>query len=290
MPGSPLADLTPGEVTLADGKLVSKNDASRSVSIADAMRHSAVDRIEREETYNPSNDVTRANNTHAAIFAEVKVDEQLGVIRVTRVVSAIAAGRILNRKTASSQILGGVVWGIGMALHEETLIDHRVGRIMNANIADYHVPVNADVHDIQGHLRRRARRQQSASASRGSARSALSALRRRLRTRSTTRPESACATCRLRLISWCESYGLAEGALGQLFGTEEAPPAGRAQPVCRSPSVDQTSLASSVISALRTFETGQFFSASRAKSWKAASAIPDTVARKVRAERLIRKP
>ena len=71
------------------------------------------------------------------------------MIRVTRVVSAIAAGRILNAKTASSQILGGVVWGIGMALHEETLIDHKVGRIMNANIAEYHVPVNADIHDIK---------------------------------------------------------------------------------------------------------------------------------------------
>ena len=91
----------------------------------------------------------RAHNTHSAIFAEVKVDEQLGVIRVTRVVSAVAAGRILNTKTARSQILGGVVWGIGMALHEETLIDHRFGRIMNANIAEYHVPVNADVHDIE---------------------------------------------------------------------------------------------------------------------------------------------
>jgi hypothetical protein len=52
-------------------------------------------------------------------------------------------------KTASSQILGSVVWGIGMALHEETLIDHRFGRIINANIAEYHVPVNADVHDIR---------------------------------------------------------------------------------------------------------------------------------------------
>ena len=83
------------------------------------------------------------------MFAEVKVDEQLGVIRVTRVVSAVAAGRILNPKTAGSQILGGVVWGIGMALHEETLIDHRFGRIMNANIAEYHVPVHADVHDIK---------------------------------------------------------------------------------------------------------------------------------------------
>jgi xanthine dehydrogenase YagR molybdenum-binding subunit len=149
MPGSPLANIAPGEVTLADGKLISKGDASRSVSITDAMRHAAVDRIEQEKTYNPSNDVARAHNTHSAIFAEVKVDEQLGVIRVTRVVSAIAAGRILNTKTASSQILGGVVWGIGMALHEETLIDHRVGRIMNANIAEYHVPVNADIHDIR---------------------------------------------------------------------------------------------------------------------------------------------
>ncbi len=149
MPGSPLANMTSDEVALTDGKLVSKGDASRFVSIADAMRHSAVDRIEQEKTTNPSNDTTRAHNTHAAIFAEVKVDEQLGVIRVTRVVSAVAAGRILNTKTASSQILGSVVWGIGMALHEETLIDHRVGRIMNANIAEYHVPVNADIHDIR---------------------------------------------------------------------------------------------------------------------------------------------
>ena len=149
MPNSPLANMAPDEVALADGKLMSKGDASRSVSIADAMRHGAVDRIEQEKTTNPTDDPTHSHNTHAAIFAEVKVDEQLGVIRVTRVVSAVAAGRILNTKTASSQILGSVVWGIGMALHEETLIDHRLGRIINANIADYHVPVNADVHDIE---------------------------------------------------------------------------------------------------------------------------------------------
>jgi len=148
MPGSPLANMAPGAVALADGKLVSKGDTARSVSIADAMRHSAVDRIEREITTNPGEDA-RAHNTHSAIFAEVKVDEQLGVIRVTRVVSAIAAGRILNTKTATSQIVGSVVWGIGMALREETLIDHRDGRIVNANIAEYLVPVNADVEDIK---------------------------------------------------------------------------------------------------------------------------------------------
>src|SRR5207248_7338946 len=128
---------------------VSRGDASRAVSIAEAMRHSGVDRIEEERSTTFADDGTLAHNTHSAIFAEVKVDEQLGVVRVTRVVSAVAAGRILNTKTASSQIVGGVVWGVGMALHEETLVDHNFGRIMNANIAEYHVPVNADVHDIE---------------------------------------------------------------------------------------------------------------------------------------------
>jgi len=149
MPNSPLTDAAPDGVALADGKLVSKRDASRAVSIAEAMRHGGVDRIDEQKTTTFADDGSHAHNTHSAIFAEVKVDEQLGVIRVTRVVSAIAAGRILNTKTASSQIIGGVVWGIGMALHEETLLDHKFGRIMNANIAEYHVPVNADVHDIK---------------------------------------------------------------------------------------------------------------------------------------------
>jgi len=149
IPNSPLANATADDVARSEGRLVSKRDASRAVSIADAMRQGNVDRIEQEKTTEPAQDGTKANNTHAAIFAEVKVDEQLGVVRVMRVVSAVAAGRILNTKTASSQVLGGVVWGIGMALHEETLIDHKFGRIMNANIAEYHVPVNADVHDIK---------------------------------------------------------------------------------------------------------------------------------------------
>ena len=61
-----------------------------------------------------------ARNTHSAIFAEVEVDEEFGTVRVTRVVNAIAAGRIINPKTARSQVMGGIVWGIGLALHEET--------------------------------------------------------------------------------------------------------------------------------------------------------------------------
>jgi xanthine dehydrogenase YagR molybdenum-binding subunit len=149
IPGSPLADATVENVALADGKIVSKQDASCAVSIAEAMRQGGADRIDEERSTTFDDDGSQAHNTHSAVFAEVKVDEQIGIIRVTRIVSAIAAGRILNTKTATSQIIGGVVWGIGMALHEETLIDHRFGRIMNANIAEYHVPVNADVHDIE---------------------------------------------------------------------------------------------------------------------------------------------
>jgi xanthine dehydrogenase YagR molybdenum-binding subunit len=149
MPNAPLAGAKLDDVTLRDGKLVNKQDAARAVPIADIMRAGKVDRVAQEKTNSFKEAGSYARNTHSAIFAEVKVDEELGVVRVTRVVNAVAAGRILNLKTAHSQIMGSVVWGIGMALHEETLFDHRFGRVMNANIAEYHVPVNADVHDIK---------------------------------------------------------------------------------------------------------------------------------------------
>jgi xanthine dehydrogenase YagR molybdenum-binding subunit len=149
MPNSSFMDTKADSVSLKDGKLVSNGNAQAIVSIADLMRHAKVDRIEQQTTTAPNEDKKHARNTHSAIFAEVKIDEQIGIIRVTRVVSAIAGGRIISPKTAHSQIMGGVVWGIGMALHEETLVDHNFGRIMNANIAEYHVPVNADVQDIK---------------------------------------------------------------------------------------------------------------------------------------------
>ncbi|WP_407176562.1 xanthine dehydrogenase family protein molybdopterin-binding subunit [Bradyrhizobium sp. STM 3562] len=149
MPGSPLSGLAPDDVVLVDGALASKSDGGRVVAVADVMRHGKMERLEKERSSDFKEDDKHARNTHSAVFAEVKVDEELGVIRVTRVVSAVAAGRIINTKTAASQIMGGVVWGIGMALHEEALTDHAFGRVMNANIAEYHVPVNADVHDIK---------------------------------------------------------------------------------------------------------------------------------------------
>ncbi len=80
---------------------------------------------------------------------EVKVDPDLGTVKVTRVIEATACGKIMNPLTSHSQEIGGVVWGIGMALQEATEIDHRYGRMMNASLEGYHVPTNADVHEIE---------------------------------------------------------------------------------------------------------------------------------------------
>ncbi|MGZ5813151.1 MAG: xanthine dehydrogenase family protein molybdopterin-binding subunit, partial [Xanthobacteraceae bacterium] len=146
--GSPLADAKLDDVLFAEGKIRHKADQHREISIADVMRAGKADRIEKEASAEPNSNSKYSHFAHSAVFAEVKVDEQLGVIRVTRVVSAVAAGRILNPKLAGSQILGAVVGGIGMALQEETVTDHRFGRFMTHNLADYHVPVNADVHAI----------------------------------------------------------------------------------------------------------------------------------------------
>ncbi|MEJ7624110.1 MAG: xanthine dehydrogenase family protein molybdopterin-binding subunit [Pyrinomonadaceae bacterium] len=87
--------------------------------------------------------------SHGAQFVEVRVDEDLGIVKVSRVVQATAAGKIINPKGAHSQEIGGVVWGVGMALTEQTEIDNRIGRIMNPNLGGYHVPVNADIHEIE---------------------------------------------------------------------------------------------------------------------------------------------
>jgi xanthine dehydrogenase YagR molybdenum-binding subunit len=113
------------------------------------MRLAGVGAIEAEATAAPRAIQKRYSSySHSAVFAEVRVDEDLGIAHVARVVAAVAAGRILNPKTARSQILGGIVWGIGMALEEESIIDHAFGRIVNHNFAEYHVPVNTDVGDI----------------------------------------------------------------------------------------------------------------------------------------------
>lgn len=90
-----------------------------------------------------------SSHSFGADFAEVRVDPDLGEVRVTRFVGVFGAGRILNRKTAVSQMRGGIIWGISQALFEETYMDERFGRYVNQNLGEYHVAVNADIPDIQ---------------------------------------------------------------------------------------------------------------------------------------------
>ncbi|MGO9567300.1 MAG: xanthine dehydrogenase family protein molybdopterin-binding subunit [Desulfomonilaceae bacterium] len=148
--GSPLANSKPDDVTFLGGQIRSRNEPFRSVSIIEAMRNGGLGAIEEKASAEPIPEQMKYSRfTHSAIFAEVKIDQDLGTVRVTRVVSAVAGGRILNPKTARSQVLGSIVMGIGTALEEESVIDHAIGRFMTHNLADYHVPVNADVHDIE---------------------------------------------------------------------------------------------------------------------------------------------
>ncbi|MBO1076080.1 xanthine dehydrogenase family protein molybdopterin-binding subunit [Roseomonas marmotae] len=151
MEGSPLANADLQHVVFSQGRIALHSDPARAVSYADAMRAAGLQKLEVEETAQPDPKVQQeySSYTHAAVFAEVRVDEELGTVRVTRIVDAVAAGRIINPKTARSQIIGGVVFGIGMALTEETMADHALGRFMNHNLAEYHVPVNADVPEIE---------------------------------------------------------------------------------------------------------------------------------------------
>ena len=149
-PGSPLGRAGLDDVEFRGGRVVLRTDAAAGVTYADAMRAEGVEQIHHEETVAPNKKFKKdySSYTHSAVFAEVRVDEELGVVRVTRIVDAICAGKIINPKTARSQIIGGVVFGIGMAMHEETLNDPVIGRFMNHNLAEYHVPVNADILDI----------------------------------------------------------------------------------------------------------------------------------------------
>ena len=150
MPDSPVASASFDDVVFADKTIQLKNDPSVSVSLQAVVDSNGGAAVRQTSTGLPNmlkqRKYTRA--AHSAVFAEVYVDEDLGTVKVTRIVSAIAGGRVLNPKTARSQILGGMVWGISKALEEESVMDHQFGRIMNHSLAEYHMAVNADVHTL----------------------------------------------------------------------------------------------------------------------------------------------
>lgn len=151
LPSSPLAKARFDDIEFSGGALRVSSQPGVAVPITEILAGSGEQRLEEKYLMLPNmlKQMKYQRSTHSAVFCEVRVDPEFGTVRVTRVVSAIAAGRIINAKTAQSQIIGGVVWGIGQALHEETHCDHRFGRFMNHNLGEYHVSVNADIHDIE---------------------------------------------------------------------------------------------------------------------------------------------
>jgi xanthine dehydrogenase YagR molybdenum-binding subunit len=145
-PGSPLNGLRPEEVSVGDGRMFHSGEPARAESYQDLLRRRAWGNLEAQQTWSPDDADTRFSmSAYGAVFAEVAVDEKLGTVRIRRIYACYDAGRIINPKLAHSQAIGGMVGGIGMALLEGTQLDYRDGRIVNANMSDYLVPVNADV-------------------------------------------------------------------------------------------------------------------------------------------------
>jgi xanthine dehydrogenase YagR molybdenum-binding subunit len=102
-----------------------------------------------------------------AVFVEVRVDASLGTVRVRRTVGVYSAGRIVNPKTATSQMTGGMIWGIGQALLERSEVDARLGRFVSKNLAGYLVPANLDVGHLEAHFVEEYDRHASAIGARG---------------------------------------------------------------------------------------------------------------------------
>jgi xanthine dehydrogenase YagR molybdenum-binding subunit len=151
---SPLFGAGNAGVIARDGRLFRRDDESRSESYADILGRAGLAQIEGRgaSAADPAAQSTYAMFAHGAVFAEVKVDPDLGQMRVTRVVGAFAAGRIINPRMVRSQLCGGMIWGVSFALHEQAIMDPRSGRPMNPNLGEYHIPVNADVPSLEAIL------------------------------------------------------------------------------------------------------------------------------------------
>lgn len=141
---SPLQKSEKKDLEFRNGVLTEKGSKS-SEKIGDLLKRNNMPKLEVTAKSTPAKDDKYAKRSFGVQFAEVEVEPDLGRVHVTRMLGAYAAGKILNEKTARSQMLGGMIWGMGMTLFEETLMDHKLGRIVNNDFAEYHIPVHADM-------------------------------------------------------------------------------------------------------------------------------------------------
>ena len=146
---SPVAGASVDDLELSDGFVRLRSAPHRQIAVPALLARNRLERLVVEGDAKPGDEKKRYSmHSFGAQFAEVRVDPELAQIRVTRFVGAYAAGRILNMKTARSQALGGITMGIGMALMEATRIDPNTGRVVNSNVSEYVMPVNADIPDL----------------------------------------------------------------------------------------------------------------------------------------------
>jgi xanthine dehydrogenase YagR molybdenum-binding subunit len=146
---SPLHGATAEDIHTKDGKLFLKSNPEKSETITTLIARNGNTPVEAMATSEmPKDRDSFTSHSWGAIFAEVAVDADTHMVQVRRMVGTYDIGTLINQKTGTNQLIGGVVWGVSMALYEETLIDPIYGRTVNENFAEYHVPVNADIHEI----------------------------------------------------------------------------------------------------------------------------------------------
>ncbi len=150
-PTSQLYNAKAQDVVAKGGMLQLKSTPSRAEALSLSVGRNKGQAIEASGSAEPSQEAERSLSAHSwgAVFAEVAVDDSTHMVEVRRVVATYDIGKLLNKKTGVSQLEGGIVWGIGTALTEETVLDNTYGRIVNNNLAEYHVPVNADTRKIE---------------------------------------------------------------------------------------------------------------------------------------------
>jgi xanthine dehydrogenase YagR molybdenum-binding subunit len=146
---SPLYGANADEVVVENGAAYLLTEPSKRETVAAIVQRHGKGPVDATADAAPGDEKTKYSmHAFGAVFVEVHIDEELGEIRVPRVVGTYGVGKLMNRKTGHSQLMGGIVWGISLALLEKTVMDSRTGRAVNGNLAEYHVPVNADIGTI----------------------------------------------------------------------------------------------------------------------------------------------
>jgi xanthine dehydrogenase YagR molybdenum-binding subunit len=143
---SPLHGLKTLDIDAKDGRLINKNNPAQSDSLTDLIARNGNNPVEAMGSAEPSESRdSMTSNSWGAVFAEVAVDKDTYMVKVRRIVGTYDIGTLLNEKTGLNQLMGGIVWGVSFALYEGAQIDPTYGRIVNGSLAEYHVPVNADI-------------------------------------------------------------------------------------------------------------------------------------------------